>query len=103
MMTIRLKARLNESGELDFVLPADLPTEDFELILDVSRDDELHNGDFMIDDEILVLLRSEPLTGAEIVARGLTGGWADQGIGDSVVWIEEQKHKRRERHKWQAD
>lgn len=51
--------------------------------------------------EITIVVKneeSEPLTGAEIVARGLTGGWKDLGIEDSVAWVKEQKRKPRERH-----
>jgi hypothetical protein len=39
-------------------------------------------------------LRVEPRTGAEIVAAGLLGGWADQGITDSTEWVEEQRRRR---------
>ena len=46
------------------------------------------------------LLRSEPMTGAEIIAAGLTGTWADLGIEDGAEWVNEQKRKRRERNKW---
>ena len=50
--------------------------------------------------ELTELLRSEPMTGAEIVAAGLTGTWADLGIEDGAEWVNEQKRKRRERNKW---
>ena len=52
------------------------------------------------DAEIAEMLTIEPLTGAEIIAAGLTGGWADMGITDSAEWVNEQKRKRRERHRW---
>ena len=52
------------------------------------------------DDELAELLTPEPMTGAEIVAAGLTGGWADQGIPDGAAWVEAQRRKRRERHQW---
>jgi hypothetical protein len=41
-------------------------------------------------------LKIVPMTGAEIIAAGLLGGWEDMGITDSVQWIEEQRQKRRE-------
>jgi hypothetical protein len=50
--------------------------------------------------ELAELLRSEPMTGAEIIAAGLTGTWADLGIEDGAEWVNEQKRKRRERNKW---
>ena len=49
------------------------------------------------EEELAKLTRIEPLPGAEVVALGLTGGWADMGIEDSVEWLEEQRRKRRER------
>jgi hypothetical protein len=34
------------------------------------------------DEEIAEMMKIEPKTGAEIIAAGLTGGWADMGIND---------------------
>lgn len=52
------------------------------------------------EDELAELLQIRPMTGAEIVAAGLTGGWADLDIPDGATWVEEQRRKRRERHQW---
>ncbi|MFW5771746.1 MAG: hypothetical protein ACOCZH_00380 [Phototrophicaceae bacterium] len=52
------------------------------------------------DDELAELLTSEPLTGAEIVAAGLTGSWADLEIADGATWVQEQRRKHRERNQW---
>lgn len=49
-------------------------------------------------DEIAVLMQVEPLSPAEIEAKGLLGTWADLGITDGAEWVNEQKRKRRERH-----
>lgn len=46
--------------------------------------------------EIEALIKIEPMTGAEIVAAGLLGGWADEGIQDGAEWVNEQKRKRKE-------
>lgn len=46
------------------------------------------------DEEIAEMMKIEPLSGAEIVAAGLTGGWADMGIADSAEWVNEQKRNR---------
>jgi hypothetical protein len=43
------------------------------------------------DEEIAEMMKIEPMTGAEIVAAGLTGGWADLDITDGAAWINEQK------------
>lgn len=51
-------------------------------------------------EELAALLQVEPLSGAEIVARGLTGTWAHLGISDGAEWVNEQKRKRRERRQW---
>lgn len=50
--------------------------------------------------EIAELLRSDPMTGAEIIAAGLTGTWADLNIEDGAEWVNEQKRKRQERNQW---
>lgn len=42
-------------------------------------------------------LKTEPLTGAEIIKAGLIGGWEEKGIADGAEWVEEQRRKRRER------
>lgn len=41
-------------------------------------------------------LETIPLTGAEIVEGGFTGGWADQGISDGEEWVRERRQRRRE-------
>jgi hypothetical protein len=40
-------------------------------------------------------LRVVPMTGTEIVEAGLLGGWADEGIKDGQVWVEELRERRR--------
>jgi hypothetical protein len=47
--------------------------------------------------ELEALFQSEPLTGAEIVARGLLGGWEDKGITDPVAWVEALRGRRQQR------
>lgn len=52
------------------------------------------------EEELAELLRIEPLTGTEIVARGLLGGWEDMGITDGAEWVNEQKNNRRKKFDW---
>jgi hypothetical protein len=54
----------------------------------------------LTEDELKELLRSEPMTGAEIIAAGLTGTWADLDIEDGAEWVNEQKRRRQERNRW---
>lgn len=54
----------------------------------------------LTQEELDELLRVEPLTGAEIVARGLLGGWEDMGIIDSAEWVNEQKRNHRKKFDW---
>lgn len=51
------------------------------------------------DEEIKELLTFTPKSGKEVVDAGLTGGWEDMGITDSVAWVEEQRRKRQERRR----
>jgi hypothetical protein len=46
-------------------------------------------------EEVQALLQIEPSTGAEIVAAGLTGGWAEQGIEDGAEWVAQQRQRQR--------
>jgi glutamate synthase domain-containing protein 3 len=45
-------------------------------------------------------LKIVPLTGAEIVEAGLLGGWANEGITDGELRVEELRRKRREQRSW---
>ena len=52
------------------------------------------------DEELENLLEVKPMTGAEIVAAGITGGWANMHIPDGATWIAELRRRRRGRHQW---
>lgn len=47
------------------------------------------------DAEIAEMMIVHPMTGAEIVAAGLTGGWSHLDISDGAEWVNEQKRKRK--------
>ncbi len=51
-------------------------------------------------EEVSAMMKVEPMTGAQIVAAGLTGTWADLGINDGSTWVNERKRRRRERLSW---
>jgi hypothetical protein len=50
------------------------------------------------DEELIALRNSVPMTGAEIVAAGLLGGWSDEGIEDGAAWVNERKQQRKARN-----
>jgi hypothetical protein len=56
----------------------------------------------LTDSEIRELMRVEPKTGAEIVARlRKEGGWEDLEIADGAEWVHEQRRKHaRKFPKW---
>ena len=58
--------------------------------------------DLVLNQEELaeLLTPKEPLSGRQIVEAGLLGGWKDLGIEDSVAWVEQQRARRREKHRW---
>jgi hypothetical protein len=93
MTTVRLDAEITENGELKIQLPAGLPPGKVQVEISLPNTP-------LLDDEIRELLRHEPMTGAEIVAAGLTGGWKDLSISDGAAWVEEQRRKRREKRGW---
>jgi beta-lactamase class D len=51
-------------------------------------------------EEIAEMLKPEPKTGAEIVAAGLIGGWADLNIEDGAEWVNARKRQRKEQLRW---
>lgn len=53
--------------------------------------------------EIASNLGKHPMTGREIIAAGLTGGWEDLGINDSVEWLAAQRAKFEDRGSWLED
>jgi hypothetical protein len=53
------------------------------------------------EEELRQLLNdNHPMTTQEIVEAGLFGGWEDMGIEDSLVWVEQQRAKTRNRYSW---
>jgi hypothetical protein len=103
MVTIRLNAILKPNGQLDYELPAELPEDDFELVLDVKHAAETSEED---DDDISPeeMLNFKGLTAGEILASGLVGQGADWDIGDSAEWVEKQREKRRQErlNRWKS-
>lgn len=65
-----------------------------------ESNEDVENEALYTDEEIEQMMKVEPMTGAEIVAAGLTGGWADMGISDGAEWVNEQKRKRQEKNRW---
>jgi hypothetical protein len=93
-MVIQLNGRITEDGDLELDLPSGLPAGEARITIEIPTETEWSA------DELARALRTEPLSGAEIVKAGLTGGWADAGITDSAAWVAEQRQKRREARGW---
>jgi hypothetical protein len=81
-------AEITESGELIVDLPSGLPPGKVESAIEIP--DQIWR-----DEEIAQAMEFEPMTGAEIVAAGLTGGWKDEDIVDGATWVQEQRRNRR--------
>ena len=47
-----------------------------------------------------LLAPKEPMTGRQMIEAGLTGGWKDLGIEDSVEWLAQQRARRRDKFQW---
>lgn len=94
MTTIHLQGEITGQGTLEVKLPAGLPPGVARITIELGRDPEWST------EEIERALHGEPLTGAEIVAAGLTGGWSGAGIEDSAQWVSEQRRQRREDRDW---
>ena len=91
MDVIELTGRINHEGKLEVDLPEGLPPGEVRVRIERAGVEPL------TEEEVERLMRTEPTTGAAIVAEGLTGGWRDLGIEDGQAWVEEQRRKRTER------
>jgi hypothetical protein len=90
MAIIELQGRITEEGRLEVELPVGLPAGEVWVTIDTTPTSGWS------PQELAEALRIEPLTGAEIVAAGLAGGWKDMGIVDSAEWVERQRRGRHE-------
>lgn len=103
MVTITIDGYMTEAGKLEFELPSDLPDDEFELVIKVSREKSVNSTADedapFTDEEIEELIQPRPKTGAEIAASDVIGAWADLGIEDSVEWVQKQREKWSKR--WQ--
>jgi hypothetical protein len=102
MVTILLSGRITEAGKLEVDLPEGLPPGEVQVVIEMPVEEEqpLDERPWTAE-EIREMMRIEPKTGAEIMARlEREGGWEDKGITDGAAWVEEQRRKRRERNRW---
>src|SRR5260221_1513837 len=102
MSSIELTGRITENGKLELELPEGLPPGEVQVTIELPQQEQLTSSDEqpITQDELDELMRVEPMTGAEIVKAGLLGGWADEGITDSVAWVEEQRRKHGRKLVW---
>lgn len=105
MAAVQLKVQVSQSREIIIELPEDFPVGEAQVTVEpVSGSEEIPWEERpWTDEELDELLRSEPLPGSEIVARGLTGGWEDLEIEDSQAWVDAARRKRKEQRAWQQD
>lgn len=89
MSTLRLRGRITEEGRLEVDLPPGTPAGEARVTIEVPP------AERWSPQEIAEALRIEPLTGAEILAAGLAGGW--EGIEDGAEWVARRRRERRER------
>jgi hypothetical protein len=89
-MTIELQGRITEQGRLEIELPDGLPAGEARVTIEIPTP-------VWTAEEIADALKVQPMTGAEIVAAGLTGGWKAE-VGESgAEWVERTRRERRRR------
>jgi hypothetical protein len=91
MSILELHGRITEEGRLEVDLPPGVPPGEVRVTI------ELQPAAGWSEKELAEALRLELLTGAEILAAGLAGGW--QGVESGVNWVDRQRHERRERRR----
>jgi hypothetical protein len=92
MITIRMKVRINPAGKLEFEVPSALPPGDVHITLEIQEASA--SDEAFTDDELQELLTFTPSSGADVIAEGLTGTWADLEIDDPLEWVMEQRRKQ---------
>lgn len=103
MTGIELRGRITEDGKLEVDLPAGLPPGDVRITLHAQPATLITDNLPWTEEELDAALTFVPRTGAEIIASGVVGSWADEGIEDSLDWVLEQRRKRQEQRQWSAD
>jgi len=94
MTIIQVTGRITEEGQLKLKLPEGVPPGEARVTIEVWP------SEAWTQEELERAIKIEPMTGSEIVKAGLTGGWEDLGITDSVEWVNEQRRQSRERRVW---
>ena len=92
MATIHLHGKITEQGQLEVELPAGLPAGEACVTIEVPAAD-------WTADEIAEALKIQPLTGAQMIAAGVTGGWAGEMDETGTGWVERQRRQRREQRR----
>jgi hypothetical protein len=87
MTTLRLNGRITEEGGLEIDLPPGLPPGEARITIEIPIEPAWNS------DGLDQALKVSPMSGAEIVRAGLTGGWS--GISDGADWVEEKRRQRR--------
>jgi hypothetical protein len=93
MATVRLQGKITEQGTLEIDLPAGLPAGEAMVTIEVAPEAGWSSA------ELAHALKIEPMTGAEIIAAGLAGGWESEGIEDGGEWVDRQRRRRREQRR----
>ncbi len=73
MDVIELEGHVNQDGELEIALPRSFPSGKVRVRIEPIYEP-------LSEAEAEQLMRTQPISGAEIVAAGLTGAWADADI-----------------------
>lgn len=87
MAIIQLNGRITEDG-LEIELPSGLPQGEARITI------ELPVEPTWTTEELNQALEAVPMSGAEIVDAGLTGGWSSAGILSGEDWVREKRDQR---------
>jgi hypothetical protein len=94
MLPVRISGHVTADGRLVFTPPPGLPEGDVQITIQAAAEEQF------TEDEITEALSPEPLSGAEIVEQGLTGGWEDMEISDSVEFVDALRHQTERKLSW---
>jgi hypothetical protein len=103
MTLLKLSGRITEAGKLEVDLPANLPAGEVRVTVEIPATEQAEVPWAQrpwTDEEWREMFQFTPKPLSEIVGSDVVGAWADQGIIDSVAWVEEVRRKERERRGW---
>lgn len=96
MLTVlHLRGQVSKDGKLEVELPPDFPSGPVQVT--IFFHDQGWEDQPWTEEELQLMMTTLPTNGAAIAqSTALVGAWKDQGISDSVEWVEKIRRGKEE-------